>query len=95
MPAYLIAEVEVLDHKLFENYKPMAGPTVAAYGGKYLARGGPMETLEGEGMSKRIVIIEFDSSARAKEWWNSAEYREAKQLRQRCTKTTMILVEGQ
>jgi uncharacterized protein (DUF1330 family) len=95
MPAYLIAEVEVLDHKQFENYKQMAPPTIAAYGGKYLARGGPLETLEGEEISKRIVIVEFESSERAKEWWNSAEYREAKQLRQRSAKTTMILVEGQ
>jgi len=53
-----------------------------------------METLEGEWQPKRLVIIEFESAARAKQWWSSEEYREAKAIRQRTAHTNLLIVEG-
>lgn len=94
MAAYLIAEVRVTDQNKFEEYKRMAPPTLAAFGGRYMVRGAPLETLEGDWPPKRVVIIEFESAERAKAWWNSAEYNEAKKLRQQCAESTIILVEG-
>jgi uncharacterized protein (DUF1330 family) len=94
MPAYLIVEVEVTDPAGYAGYKKMVPPTLAAYGGRFLVRGGECETLEGEWRPKRIVVLEFPSVARAKEWWASPEYRAAKALRQRTAKTQMIVVEG-
>jgi uncharacterized protein (DUF1330 family) len=94
MSAYVISEIEVLDEERYEVYKQLAPPLIAAYGGRYVARGGAVETLEGEWPAKRIVILEFPSAAQAKAWWSSTEYARAKDLRQATTRTRMILVEG-
>ena len=94
MSAYLVVEVEVRDAERYEDYKRMVPPTLAAYGGKFLARGGAVETLEGEWSPKRMVIVEFPSAERAKAWWASTEYAEAKALRQATADTQMILIEG-
>ncbi len=94
MPAYVIVEIEVTDPKIYEEYKMVVPPTIAAYGGKYHARGGRAEKLEGSWIPKRIVILEFESFERAKQWWSSEEYRAPKALRQSATITNMILVDG-
>jgi uncharacterized protein (DUF1330 family) len=94
MPAYVVVEIEVLDAGRYETYKTMVPPTLAAYGGRFVVRGGAAETLEGSWSPKRLVILEFPSAARAKEWWDSPEYAEAKALRQATARTQMIVVEG-
>jgi len=94
MSAYVIVEIEIVDPVGYEEYKKLAGATVEKYGGKYIVRGGAVETLEGDWNPKRIVILEFDSIQRAKEWLNCEEYREPRKMRQRTAKTKMILVEG-
>ena len=94
MPAYVVVEVEVLDAERYETYKRMVPPSLAAYGGRFVVRGGAAETLEGEWSPKRLVIVEFPSLERAKAWWGSPEYAEAKALRQATARTQMIVVEG-
>ena len=94
MTAYVIVDIQVTDPVGYEEYKKLAPPIVAAYGGKYLARGGKTETLEGDWSPKRLVILEFESAERAKAWLNSPEYRAARQLRHRTTKTNMVVVGG-
>jgi len=49
MPAYVILDIEVTHPEGYEEYKRLAPPTVGLYGGRYLARGGPAEVLEGIG----------------------------------------------
>ena len=94
MSAYVVVEIEVLDEEKYEPYKHLAAPLVAKYGGRYLVRGGASETLEGEWQPKRLVILEFPSVERAKEWWGAPEYEGPKALRQAATRTQMVLVEG-
>ena len=94
MPAYVIVEIEATDPVGYEEYKKQAAATVHQYGGKYIVRGGTCETLEGDWKPKRIVVLQFDTIGRAKEWFNSAEYIEPRKLRHRTAKTRMILVEG-
>ena len=94
MPAYILVEIDVRDPETYERYKALAPPTIAAYGGKYLARGGKTEVLEGDWVPKRLVLLEFDSAERAKAWWASTEYEEAKALRQQCASTRMVVLEG-
>jgi uncharacterized protein (DUF1330 family) len=94
MPAYLVVQVKVKDPVNYERYKGMAPASIAQYGGRYLARGGQTEILEGTWRPSRLVILEFPTMARAREWWNSPEYAEAKALRQATTETEMLLVEG-
>lgn len=94
MPAYLVVEVTINDPATYARYKEMAPPTIAQYGGRYLARGGHTEVLEGAWRPTRLVILEFPSVDRARAWWNSPEYAPAKALRQACTDTDMVLLEG-
>src|SRR5512136_121411 len=94
MSAYVIVDIEVTDPVGYEDYKKLAPATVALYGGKYIARGGRTETLEGDWSPKRLVILEFESVERAKAWLNSPEYREPRRMRQRTTHTNMVVIEG-
>ena len=94
MPAYVVVEIEVTDPTRYETYKQLAPASIRKYGGRYLVRGQPVETLEGRWSPKRFVILQFDSVQQAKAWWSSPEYREAKLLRQACARTEMICAPG-
>jgi uncharacterized protein (DUF1330 family) len=94
MPAYVVVQIDVKDAETYERYKLLAPPAIAAYGGRYLVRGGATEALEGSWHPKRFVILEFPSTEQARAWWASPEYAAAKALRQSCTQTEMLLVEG-
>ena len=90
----MIVDVEILNPEKYQQYVKVVPPTIAAYGGRFLVRGGRAERLEGDWVPKRVVILEFDSVERAKEWWNSIEYSGPKALRQSASAANMILVEG-
>ena len=94
MSAYVIVEIDVLDPAGYEEYKKLAGATVEKYGGKYIVRGGRTEVLEGNWRPKRIVVLQFESTQRAREWLNCEEYRKPRKMRHRTAETKMILVEG-
>lgn len=94
MAAYVITEIDITDPQGYEEYKKMGPPTVAAYGGKFIARGGKTEVLEGSWNPKRVVILQFESVEQAKKWWASKEYSVAKQVRHKTAVTNMIVVEG-
>jgi uncharacterized protein (DUF1330 family) len=94
MSAYIIVDIRITDPVVYEEYKKVSHLSVKAYGGRFLVRGGRTEVLEGSWQPNRLVIAEFDSAERAREWWTSAEYREPKALRQKSSVTNMILVEG-
>ena len=94
MSAYVIIEIEVKIPEGYEEYKILAPPAIAAYGGKYIARGGMAENLEGDWQPNRIVILEFENVEKAKQWLDSEEYREAKALRHKYATSNMIVVEG-
>jgi uncharacterized protein (DUF1330 family) len=94
MPAYLIADVAITDAAGFEEYRKQVPATIAKYGGRFLARGGAVQTLEGDWRPQRLVVLEFPSVEQAKRWHDSEEYRGPKALRIRTAKTNLILVEG-
>ena len=94
MSAYVVVEIEVKDPVRYESYKQMVPPSLAPYAGRFLVRGGQVDTLEGDWSPKRFVIVEFPSVEKAKAWWASEEYAEAKALRQATAETQMILVAG-
>jgi uncharacterized protein (DUF1330 family) len=50
--------------------------------------------LEGDWPSRRLVIVEFPSVERAKEWWSSPEYAEARAIRQATSEGTLVVIEG-
>ena len=94
MSAYIVVSVEIHDPVRYEDYRKTVLPTLEAYGGRFLVRGGKVEVLEGNWPQRRIVIVEFPSAEVARKWWNSSEYAAPKALRQATAHTDMILVEG-
>lgn len=94
MAAYVIVEISITDPNEYEEYKKLTPAAIAAYDGRFVVRGGQTASLEGNWQPERIVVLEFPSVARAKEWWNSDEYSKAKEIRQRTAHTKMIVVEG-
>lgn len=94
MSAYVVVDITIRDRKTYERYKELAAPTVTAYGGRYLVRGGATESLEGDWNPPRLVILEFPDADAGRAWWNSPEYQPAKALRQSCADTVMLLVQG-
>jgi uncharacterized protein (DUF1330 family) len=94
MPAYIIADVTTTDPAAMDEYRKQVPATVAKYGGRFLVRGGAHETVEGTWSPNRLVIIEFPSLARAKEWYDCAEYKGPKDLRIKAGRTNLVMVEG-
>ena len=94
MTAYVIVDIEVADPEGYKEYVKLAPEAVKFYGGKYIARGGANETLEGNWQDKRLVILEFPSVEQAKTWLNSPEYAPARALRHKYARTNMVVVEG-
>ncbi len=94
MSAYVILDIDVKDQAGYEEYKKTGAPTIVAYGGKPLARGGKTEVLEGSWAPKRVVMLEFKSMEEARRWWDSPEYTEARKLRHRSADSNVILLEG-
>ena len=94
MTAYVIVDIDVKDSEGYKEYVKVAPATVAQFGGRYIARGGANETLEGEWRANRLVILEFPSIEQAKTWLTSSEYAPARALRHKYAHTNMVVVEG-
>ena len=94
MAAYVLVDIKVTDPAGYEEYKQLAPVSLRKYGGKYLVRGGVNETLEGEWVFNRLIILEFKSKEQAKAWLNSPEYAPARQLRHKYAESRMIVVES-
>ena len=94
MSAYVVSEVEMRDAADFEAYRTMAAKTIAQYGGRYLVRGGAANLIEGGPAPKTIIVVEFPTMERLREWYASAEYAEALKLRQTALERRLIFVEG-
>ena len=94
MTAYVIGEIEVIEPKIYEGYRKEVPATIEKYGGRFLARGGKAEQLEGGWTPKRIVVLEFPSYEQALQWFRSPEYAPLIKLRRSASRGRLILVEG-
>jgi uncharacterized protein (DUF1330 family) len=94
MAAYVIANIEVTDAAAYADYRKGVAATITRYGGRFLARGGTVESLEGTFVPKRIVIIEFPSMAAARQWYASPEYAPLLAMRKRASTGDLLIAEG-
>jgi uncharacterized protein (DUF1330 family) len=94
MPAYLIAEVDVTDPAAYEDYRKQVPPIIAKYGGKYLVRGGKVESKEGGWTPPRFVIVEFPTMEQARRFYDSPDYAPALAIRKKASRSRLILAEG-
>ena len=94
MAAYVIGEVDVMDPAAYEDYRKQVGAVVTKYGGRFIARGGKVEALEGGWSPKRLVLLEFPSMEQALKWYRSPEYAPLIKLRQRASRGKLVALEG-
>lgn len=94
MPAYLLANIRVKDPALFAEYRDKVAPLIAAYGGRYLTRGGAVTPVEGEAAFARVVVLEFPDMAKLRAFYDSADYAPLIALRQRASEGEVALIEG-
>jgi uncharacterized protein (DUF1330 family) len=92
--AYVIADVTVTDPAIMEEYRKLVPATLAAYGGRFIVRGGAHQTVEGDWKPNRLVILEFPTLEQAKRWYDSEEYREPKAMRLRAGRTNLVMIDG-
>jgi uncharacterized protein (DUF1330 family) len=94
MAVYAVVNVRVTDPARYAEYRDKAPATIAHYGGRYLVRGAAVEALEGEWDPERLVVLEFESMGRLREWYDSPEYAPLKRLRGEAAATQFVVVEG-
>ena len=94
MPAYLIADTHITDHATYDEYKRQVVPVIAKFGGRFLARGGRHEVLEGTWQPARVVLIEFPDMDALKAWYASDEYAPLLALRQPAAVDHLVAVPG-
>ena len=94
MPAYVIADTEIKDHKTYDEYKRQVLPMIAKFGGRFIVRGGPHEVLERQWRPHRIVVIDFPDRAAIKAWYNSPEYAPLLAMRQPAATDYLVAAEG-
>jgi uncharacterized protein (DUF1330 family) len=92
--AYVVAEFQLTDPERIKPYREQAASTLKPYGGRFIARGGGVETKEGSEVTGRIILIKFDSMAQAKAWYHSPAYQAIAPIRQRSGNTRVYIVEG-
>jgi uncharacterized protein (DUF1330 family) len=96
MPAYVLAlqRVPDPDADALRRYREGSGALLQRFGGRFLVRGGPIDTLEGDAGADRIAVMEFPDAASARAWYDSPEYQELAALRQSACDADFVLVEG-
>lgn len=94
MSAYVIANVDIRDPVRYAEYVKLTPATVALFGGRFIARGGKAERLEGDTAANRVVLLEFDTYEQAKAWYDSESYRDIRAVRQSASVGSLILVDG-
>jgi uncharacterized protein (DUF1330 family) len=94
MPAYIIADIDVTDADAYQAYRVQVPALIEKHGGRYLARGGAMEVLDGSWAPSRAVIVEFPDMAALKRFWDSPEYQPLRATRLGSTRSNIIAVEG-
>jgi uncharacterized protein (DUF1330 family) len=94
MTAYVIVDIEVNNPEQYEEYKRLVPESIKAFGGRYLVRGGEIETLEGSWSPQRIVLLQFDSIEQARAWRQSPQYQDIHRMRTTYARSNMVVVEG-
>jgi len=94
MAAYIIVRMNVTNWDQYKEYTKVTPGIIEKFGGRFLVRGGEIITLEGPKETQRIVVLEFPSLEKAKEFYYSKEYAEAKKLREGAATGSFQLIEG-
>jgi len=93
-PVYFIAENDVTNPEGYKNeYLPLAGPSIKAHGGRYLAAGSATP-LAGDPPKGRVVVLVWDSMEQLQGWFNSPDYKKARAIGEKYAKYRNYAVPG-
>lgn len=92
MAAYVVVEAEVHDEQVGLAYWKLAEPSIRQYGGRYLVAAKP-EVLEGD-WPGRVVVLEFPDLDQVRAWYDSPEYRAAREIRKSGVTVRLVFAEG-
>jgi uncharacterized protein (DUF1330 family) len=92
---YMVVQYrKIKNQAALDAYAKIAGPAIAAGGGRFLVRGSPAKTYE-LGMKERTVVVEFDSVEKARAAYEGPEYAKAlAALGKDAAERDMRIVEG-
>ncbi len=93
-PGYVIAEAEITDPAALQKYGEKIAETLAPFNHHFIVSTSKIQGLEGEPPKDRVVIIEFDSVQKAREWYDSPAYAAIRPIRQNAAKSRIFIVEG-
>jgi uncharacterized protein (DUF1330 family) len=94
MAAYLIVYMTISNPEQLKKYQAVTPAAIAKYDGRFVVRGGPKVTVEGPDEHRRVVVVEFPSFKRAQEFWDSPDYRAARELRKDAAVFSAVIVDG-
>jgi uncharacterized protein (DUF1330 family) len=94
MAAYVLGDIEITDRAAFQEYRNRVGATVEQYGGKFVVRGGRVESKEGDWQPRLVIMLEFPSLEQAERWYTSSEYKPLIAMREKAARTNLIIAEG-
>ena len=94
MAAYIIARVDVKDWDAYREYMRHTPRVIQKFGGRFIARGGEMITLEGPQETLRLVLMEFPSLEQARAFYDSPEYKRSKRLREGGGSAQFVAIDG-
>lgn len=92
--AYILANVDVTDPQQYEQYKKLSSIAMQAHGAEVCVRGGKTEVLEGDWTPGRMVLLKFPSTELARTFYDSVEYKAAREARAGAAVMRMVLIEG-
>lgn len=94
MGVYLVCTVRVDDPERYKQYTAKTPALIEKHGGRFVVRGGPVETIEGPEFGDRLVIVEFPSKEAAKTFYNSDEYQDVMRHRSASAESRFLLADG-
>ena len=95
MAAYVIGAIQsVNDPTAFSEYQNLALPTLAKYGGTVVVGGTKIEVADGNWSPTGMVVVEFETMAKAKEWYNSPDYNPLVSRRTASADSGVIFLDG-
>ena len=93
MAVYLIADITVHDPELYQDYVRQVPVFIEKYQGRYIVRGGNVETREGDWHPQRLIVLEFPDKEHATAFLDDPEYQAVAAIRHAAARTNLILAE--
>jgi uncharacterized protein (DUF1330 family) len=92
---YIYAELDVYDAPTFyDDYMVKVRPILEDYGAVFLCATDNPQVVEGGRAVKRVILIEFESPARAREFFYSEAYQSIIDIRFRSASAHLYFLDG-